>query len=103
MLGAWAERAACGGLTNLMTMPRAGRSRPAEIAAAKELCHTCPVFLDCRTWVLSIKPDPTPQMITAGLTPEERSQARRVAAVYIEQDDQPARRRNLGRTVAAGS
>ena len=100
---AWASRAACAGLTDLMTMPRAGRSRPAEIAAAKDLCHICPVFLDCRHWVLSMKPDPTPQMITAGLTPEERSEARRQQAFYADPGDFTPRRRNIGRTVAKGA
>lgn len=71
-----------------MTMPKAGVNRQAEIALAKEICDACPVYDDCRDWVLSIKPDPTPQMITAGMTPPERNQARKAlyAAANVRGD-----------------
>lgn len=73
----WANQAACKGLTTLMAMPPAGASRPHEILRAKEVCDRCPVFADCLEWVIGQTPDPTPQMITAGMTLDERRALRR--------------------------
>ena len=86
LLGEWAEEAACRGLTSLMAMPPAGRARQSEITIAKQVCENCPVLFDCQDWVLGLKPDPTPQMVTGGLTPEERSHIRRSGLSYAAVD-----------------
>jgi len=69
-----------------MTMPATGTpQRRADVQAARTVCRNCPVFVDCRYWVLSTAPDPCPEMMVAGLTPEERKVARR--AFYAAADE----------------
>lgn len=58
----WRARAACLGV-DFMTLPE-------HADEARAVCRTCPVFDDCRAWVLDEKPE-IPGVL-AGLEPKER-------------------------------
>lgn len=54
--------------------------QPRAIAAAKDICATCPLLEECRDWVLSIKDQTEVYGVVAGMTLSERRSARRVIA-----------------------
>jgi hypothetical protein len=79
----WQSQAACRTTPNLFALPMAAivdrhsarRSRPevrSQIARAVAICHACPVYAECREWVLAPGDDPVPHHIAAGLVPWER-------------------------------
>ncbi len=74
----WMLQAACRGLNPELFCvdDKRGRGRatrtPIAIANAKAVCNTCPVIHECRQWVCTSIPDPTPHCVAGGLTPRER-------------------------------
>lgn len=75
----WREHAACRDHDPELFFPIAthGPTNVAQVAAAKAVCHSCPVTLDCLTEALTRIPDG----IAGGLTADERrSLARRRTA-----------------------
>ncbi len=49
----WRERAACAGMDPNMFVPLADIGRRHDLTAAKNVCATCPVVDDCRTFGLN--------------------------------------------------
>lgn len=81
--GRWVDQAACRGKQPLFVMyptashkqPTHSRHRP-QIEAAKQICASCPVLIDCYQWAMT-DPDPAFDLIAGGLTPRERVIRRR--------------------------
>lgn len=47
----WRDRAACRGSDSNLFFPEVGQSR-GHAAAAKAICATCPVTVECRTYAI---------------------------------------------------
>ncbi|WP_433225488.1 WhiB family transcriptional regulator [Actinomadura formosensis] len=80
----WRERAACQGRGQVMDPPmdqvRAARDLGIEAHLwrdAKEICWTCPVYAECRTWVMGLRGADDLTGVCGGLTEEERRRERR--------------------------
>lgn len=51
----------------------------------RDICESCPVYLDCHQWVFLTRPDPSAHMFAAGLTYRQRRRWRH----YCEDYDRP--------------
>lgn len=69
---AWMTKAVCVGRWDLMES-----TEEADVRAARWLCADCPVWRDCRTWVLSLPNRQDVAGVAGGLTEIERVRARR--------------------------
>ena len=81
MSESWRAWAACIGHLDTMMMPASARGHADNkarhaIDRAKTYCDRCPVVAECRAWAMA-DPDPVPEAIAGGLTPQERKQRRR--------------------------
>lgn len=70
----WRAQAACRGQVQRWQAVAVGRR---TIRAAQVACLACPVYTQCRTWVLSQDPDPCPWHVVAAMTPGDRVYAYR--------------------------
>lgn len=68
----WMDRAACVGAWTLMES-----EDDRLIRRAREMCADCPVWRQCRAWVLSLPPREDVYGVAGGLTAEERQKIRR--------------------------
>ncbi|RDI63342.1 WhiB family transcriptional regulator [Nocardia pseudobrasiliensis] len=79
----WQIRGACRGLdSSLFFYPdgERGRARTARENRAKQICHTCPVLAQCRTYALRVR---EPYGVWGAMTEAERekyTRRRRAAA-----------------------
>lgn len=78
----WRRRAACLGLARLMDPPPDKRSREATKAALK-VCRACPVWRECRDWVLSLRQPQDPECIAGATTPTQRAEFRYRRAAHL--------------------
>jgi hypothetical protein len=70
----WMPQASCVGRWELMES-----TEEADVRAARWLCADCPVWRDCRAWVLSLPNRQDVAGVAGGLTEIERVRARRQA------------------------
>lgn len=80
----WRKRAACIGRADVMDPPaekvKAARDLGIERhlwEEAKQLCRSCPVLVQCRSWVVTLPAKRDPTGVCGGLTEEERGRERR--------------------------
>lgn len=94
----WMAKAACRGMWWLMES-----TEDADVKAARDLCRSCPVWEDCRTWALSLPPRHEVAGMAGGLTEEERAKARRcVRRRRISATEPPRSCNGCGSTKPAG-
>lgn len=71
----WRDRAACYGRGALFDPP-GGFQHPRDTWPALDVCASCPVRIECRTWVLGLGQREDPGGICGGLTEQQRHAAR---------------------------
>lgn len=73
MSATWQHHAACIGHADVMFIGdrhTADVRRQQRIAAAQQICSTCPVINDCRTWILADH-GPMVDHVIAGISPDD--------------------------------
>jgi WhiB family redox-sensing transcriptional regulator len=93
----WQSQAACQGMdtTSFFHPPRErGKTRRDRVAAAKRICHQCPVIAQCLEHALRVR---EPYGVWGGRSEEERAVLLGVVSLRYSQEGPPGARRDRPR------